>query len=78
MPEAEALDLVLDQFADESVKGEAIQAAINIARNLGKSAKEDANFFTGTDLTGWQGNTGYWHVEDGAIVGRSDDRVVWR
>jgi hypothetical protein len=27
-------------------------------------------FFNGNDLTGWTGLPGYWHVEDGAIVGR--------
>ncbi len=27
-------------------------------------------FFNGKDLTGWEGMTGYWHVEGGAIVGR--------
>ncbi len=28
-------------------------------------------FFNGTDLTGWQGNTSLWSVEDGQLVGRS-------
>jgi hypothetical protein len=26
--------------------------------------------FNGKDLTGWEGLSGYWHVEEGAIVGR--------
>jgi hypothetical protein len=31
--------------------------------------KPDARFFNGKDLTGWVGLPGYWHVEDGAIIG---------
>jgi len=73
--DVKALEMVFAQFSDESVKGEALQAAINIARNLGKSAKEDGNFFNGSDLAGWQGNAAYWHVEDGAIVGHSDAEI---
>jgi HEAT repeat protein len=66
-----ALDLALAQFADPAVKDEAVQTAINIARNLGKNAAEDPSFFNGTDLAGWTGNTAYWSVRDGAIVGHS-------
>ena len=34
--------------------------------------KENAsNFFNGQDLTGWSGNTDYWKVENGEIVGTS-------
>jgi hypothetical protein len=73
--DSKALKMAFAQFADESVKVEAIQAAINIARNLGSSAREDGAFFSGTDLIGWQGNTSYWHVEDGAIVGHSDAEI---
>ncbi len=29
------------------------------------------NFFTGTDLSGWTGNTSLWSVQDGEIVGKS-------
>ncbi|MFT7633143.1 MAG: hypothetical protein ACI87E_004198, partial [Mariniblastus sp.] len=32
-------------------------------------------FFNGKDLTGWNGNDGYWSVEDGAIVGHSEKNV---
>jgi putative heme-binding domain-containing protein len=28
-------------------------------------------FFNGRDFTGWEGNTTYWSVQDGAIVGRA-------
>ncbi len=63
------------QFGDEAVKGEAIQAAVEIARNLGGSATEDGNFFNGKDLTGWQSSAPYWSVEDSAIVGHSDQDI---
>lgn len=33
------------------------------------SADEANPFFNGKDLNGWQGLTGYWSVQDGAIVG---------
>ena len=75
VPSADALEMVFAQFADKPVKGEALQAAINIARNLGQSAREDGSFFNGTDLAGWQGNLAYWRVEDGAIVGHSDTEI---
>jgi HEAT repeat protein len=71
----DALDWVFAQFRNETIKGEAVQAAINIARGLGASASEDAAFFNGKDLTGWQGSSPYWSVEDAAIVGRSDSQI---
>ena len=57
------------------MKGEAVQAAIGIARSLGKTAAEDKSIFNGTDLAGWQGNAPYWRVEEGAIVGSSDVEI---
>jgi WD40 repeat protein len=33
-------------------------------------AKPSGHLFNGKDLTGWEGLPGYWHVQDGAIVGR--------
>ena len=33
------------------------------------------SLFNGKDLTGWVGDTRYWKVEDGAIVGRSVERL---
>jgi HEAT repeat protein len=75
VPDKDALDWVFAKFRNEAVKAEAVQAAINIARGLGASASEDAAFFNGKDLTGWQGNAPYWTVEDAAIVGRSDSQI---
>jgi hypothetical protein len=72
---SEALGLVLLQFNDEAVKAEAVQAALAIAKNLGKAAAEDPAFFNGKDLTGWQGTMEYWRFEDGAIVGGSDKTI---
>jgi len=48
--DVEALNLVLRQFSDDSVKAEALQAAIAIAKNLGATAREDAGIFQ------WQGS----------------------
>ncbi len=39
-------------------------------------AVDDREFFNDKDLTGWSGNDGFWSVEDGAIVGHSDERVA--
>ena len=36
---------------------------------------ERNRFFNGKDLAGWSGNEGFWSVEDGAIVGHSDEKV---
>jgi hypothetical protein len=42
----------------------------------GPAPKPDEKFFNGKDLTGWtSGNTTYWTVEDGAIVGRLTDTL---
>lgn len=67
-----AFDAVLREFADESVKAEAVQAAVIIGKNLGQAAREDKDFFNGQDLSGWTSSASYWRVEDGAIVGHSD------
>jgi len=69
---AGALDLALGQFADESLKAEVLQAAAAIAKNLGPAAREDKAFL---ELSAWQGNADYWRVEDGVIVGHSDQPV---
>lgn len=36
----------------------------------------DLTFFNGQDLTGWQGNPGFWSVKDGAILGHSETNVA--
>ena len=33
------------------------------------------SLFNGKDLTGWVGDLNYWKVEDGAIVGRSVEKL---
>ncbi len=42
-------------------------------------------YFDGKTLTGWEGDTTYWHVEDGAITGEIKDKplktnsfLIWR
>lgn len=37
------------------------------------SAKEPKDLFNGKDLTGWEGDSRVWSVEDGAIVGHTKD-----
>jgi len=69
----EAFTFALRQTADESVKAEAIQAAVTIAKSLGRSAQEDARIL---DLAAWKGNMEFWHIEDGAIVGHSDQPIA--
>ena len=36
---------------------------------------ESYDIFNGRDLTGWIGNNDYWSVEDGQIVGRSEEPI---
>ena len=76
VPHGGAFELALRQLNDASVKAEALQAAISIAKGFGKSAREDGGVFNGKDLTGWQGNMAYWRFEDGAIVGGSDKDIA--
>ena len=72
---AEAFEQALRLLSDEAVRGEAVQAARAIARNLGGDAREEAGLLNGTDLTGWQGHIEYWRFEDGAIVGESKAKL---
>jgi HEAT repeat protein len=72
---ADALALAMNLIADESVKTEAVQAAVSIATALGKAAREDATIFNGKDLTGWTGDPKYWRFQDGAFVGQSDGKL---
>ncbi len=76
VPQAGAFEIALAQLGDASVKPEAVQTALSIAKSFGKSPSEDTAFFNGTDLTGWQGNMQYWRVEDGAIVAQSDGSLT--
>ena len=42
------------------------------ARSLAAEAEEGfAQIFNGNDLTGWEGEPGYWSVEEGAITGQT-------
>ena len=36
----------------------------------------ETNFFNGKDLDGWKGSDGFWTVEDGVIVGHSDNNIA--
>src|SRR5947209_18989044 len=44
--------------------------ALVAADDLKPSEKEDGfkSLFTGKDLTGWDGDTTFWHAEDGMII----------
>lgn len=75
IPRVDALEMVLRQFPDEAVKSEAVQAAAAIAKNLGKTGREDAAILPAAGLAGWKGNTEYWRFEDGAAVGGSDKQI---
>ena len=71
----DALDMAFAQFADESVKAEAVQTAIAIAQDLGKAAKEDKSLTLSAGLDGWDGKAKYWKAEDGAVTGQSSEPI---
>ncbi len=75
VPHPEALAMALSKIGDKSVKAEAVQAAVSIANDLGKSAQRDKHFFNGKSLAGWRGNMEYWKVEDTAIASRGDKEI---
>lgn len=75
MNDLAALSLALTQIANDAVRAEAIQSATAIAANLNAPAREDSAFFNGTDLSGWDGDTKYWSVKDGEIVGGSREQI---
>ena len=74
-PHPGALRMALRNFSDADLRAEAVQAATAIAEGLGADAKEDKAFFTGGDLRGWNGTMKYWHVQDNAVIGGSDDAI---
>lgn len=71
VPHPKALELALASVANESVRAEAVLAATAIAPHVGGAAREDDGIFNGVDLKGWEGDTGLWRVEEGAVVGQS-------
>jgi len=75
MEDADALEQAFRLFENDEVKSEAVQAAISIAKTLGKEAREDPTFANVKDLDGWKSNTEYWSFEDQAIVGHSDKKI---
>jgi hypothetical protein len=50
-----------------------LEAIPVVPPRAGKSVTK--TLFDGKTLQGWQGNTAFWSVDDGAIVGKSNDRV---
>jgi HEAT repeat protein len=75
LPGKDTFEMVLRHITDDAVRAEAVQAATVIAEKLGSDAREDTDFFNGTDLTGWSGPEGFWSVKEGAIVGHSDTEI---
>jgi serine/threonine protein kinase/FKBP-type peptidyl-prolyl cis-trans isomerase/WD40 repeat protein len=42
---------------------------VKASRSMPAKEQSFVQLFNGTDLTGWEGLPGYWHVEGGALVG---------
>jgi hypothetical protein len=77
-------DYVTDKVSDEVPKliGGARQTPEEMKKLEGKSPVllapgERTSFFDGQSMKGWEGDTRYWRIEDGAIVGRTpaDSRI---
>lgn len=64
------------QFALGDLKVDTTPSA-QIKAATAKIPKEDGfkNLFNGKDLTGWRGDTRIWRVEEGAITGRTTDKI---
>lgn len=75
VPNVAALEMALQQFGDEAVRAEAVQAAIGIAKKLGGAPRDDASIVAADGLPGWQGHMDFWRFDDGALVGHSDAPV---
>ena len=43
--------------------------------SFAQESQEDDQFFNGNDFTGWEGEMEFWSVNDGVIVGRSDEQI---
>lgn len=75
VPHADAFDLALQQFGNEAVRAESVQAAIDVARKLGRAPREDASIAVAEGLPGWTGHMDFWRFEDGALTGHSDAQI---
>lgn len=75
VPNVAAFEMALQQFGDEAVRAEAVQAAIGIAKKLGGAPREDASIVAAEGLPGWQGHMDFWRFDDGALAGHSDAPV---
>ncbi|MBP8127952.1 MAG: DUF1080 domain-containing protein [Candidatus Hydrogenedentes bacterium] len=75
VPLADAFDLALQQYGNEAVRAESVQAAIAIARKLGAAPREDASIVATEGLPGWTGHKDFWRFEDGALTGHSDAQI---
>lgn len=51
-------------------------ALVRADESSGKATSDSSTFFNGKNLDGWEGQTKYWSVEDGAIVGNAGPQGV--
>ena len=51
--------------------------ALVVALGTAGRAQEWESLFNGKDLTGWEGDTKLWSVEDGAITGKTDGKLPY-
>ena len=75
VPGPGAFAIALRQLGDEAVKAEALQTAIVAGQNLGLDAREDDSIST-KSLDGWKGTEGLWRIQDGAVVGGSEEPLT--
>ena len=54
-----------------------IGAALAVVLATAGQAQEWESLFNGKDLTGWEGDTKLWSVEDGAITGKTDGKLPY-
>jgi hypothetical protein len=54
----------------------AILIGVSLALAVGVRAGEPGGFFTGKDLSGWEGIEKLWSVKDGALVGSTEPKGI--
>jgi hypothetical protein len=58
------------------MRSTAILMGVSLALAVGASAGEPGGFFSGKDLSGWEGNEKLWSVKDGALVGSTEPKGI--
>jgi len=70
---SEAMSLVMKGMEDKALikRAQALSLLAGPSARAADSRAAEKQLFNGKDLTGWEGSTDFWSVQDGAITGKT-------